>query len=169
MAFFDKVQDFVKSATDKTSEVIEVSKLKNAIAEEKRAINEQYVKLGAMLYEKYKAGESLSPEEVNICVVVDKHNNRIAEKEAELKKIADANAEKKAAKAQSTADVECPECHSKNTAGTKFCSNCGAKIPEIIEAEAVVVEESKKKYCSNCGAEVSEGKNFCTECGQKVE
>ena len=87
MAFFDKVQDFVKSATDKTSEVIEVSKLKNGIAEEKRAINEQYVKLGAMLYEKYKAGEALSPEAVNLCGIIDKHNGRIAEKEAELKKI----------------------------------------------------------------------------------
>ena len=170
MAFFDKVQDLVKSASDKTSEVIEVSKLKNAIAEEKKAINAQYVKLGAMLYKQYQDGELIKPEMVKLCTVIDKHNELIAAKEADLKKISDANAEKKkAAKAQEEETVECPECHEMNPVTTKFCGNCGAKVPEIVEAEAVEVEEVSKKYCGNCGAEVAEGKNFCTEYGQKME
>lgn len=169
MAFFDKVQDFVKSASDKTSEVIEVSRLKAAIAEDKKAINEQMAKLGAIFYAQYKDGEALTPDAVNICMVIDKHNTRVEESEAEIQKINDANAEKKAAKNAGNSGVECPECHSTNPEGTKFCSNCGAKIPEIVEAEAVEVEDKPKKFCSNCGAEVGEGKNFCSECGTKVE
>ena len=54
----------------------------------------------------------------------------------------------------------------------KFCSECGAKIPEIIDAEAVEVEEPAepaKQYCTKCGAEIVPGKKFCNECGEKVE
>lgn len=173
LSFLDKVQDLVKSASDKTSEVIEVSKLKAGIAEEKRAIQEELTKLGAIYYALYQQGEILTPDAVNICMVVDKHNTRIAEKEEELKKINEANAEKKAVKT-APGEVECPECHSINPEGTKFCCDCGAKIPEIVESEAVdvteeTVEEVTKKTCSNCGAEVGEGKRFCSECGTKVE
>ena len=72
MTVLEKVQDIVKAASDKTSEVIEVSKLRAGIAEEKRAISEQEAKLGAIYYDLYKAGEVLTPDAVNICMVIDK-------------------------------------------------------------------------------------------------
>lgn len=175
MAFFDKVQDFVKSASDKTSEAIEVSKMKATIAGEKRAVNEQMAKLGEIYYAQYKDNGGLTPEAVNICMTIDKHNAKIEECQAEIQRINDANAEKRAAKnagnVHGDGEVECPECHSANPEGTKFCGNCGAKIPEIVEAEAVEVEQeaASKRYCSNCGAEIGKDKNFCSECGTKAE
>lgn len=191
MAFFDKVQDFMKSAGDKTQELvksvsdktsdgIEISKLRRSISEEKKAINEQVARLGEIYYEQYKAGMEMTPEAANICMVIDKHHERIKENEAQIQRINAESAERAAERkaAQSTdagSGVECPECHKWNPEGTRFCTNCGAKIPEVVEAEAVEVEEaakpetSTKKFCSNCGAEIGEGKRFCSECGTKAE
>ena len=62
MDVLEKVQDIVKAASDKTSEIIEVSRLKAGIAEERRALTDQMAKLGAIYYELYKNGEVRSEE-----------------------------------------------------------------------------------------------------------
>lgn len=50
--------------------------------------------------------------------------------------------------------VACPACQAMVSAGSKFCSQCGAKLvhPE----------------CPACGAAVPAGSAFCPECGQKL-
>lgn len=53
------------------------------------------------------------------------------------------------------ATKECPSCHAKITGNSKFCPECGAKLPA-------------KRFCPNCGAEVKEGSKFCSECGAKL-
>lgn len=171
MDVLEKVQDIVKAASDKTSEIIEVSRLKAGIAEERRALTDQMAKLGAIYYELYKNGEVLTPDAVNICMIADKYSTKIEERQAELTRINEANAAKRAAKnpAPVSTEQECPECGSKNPEGAKFCFDCGAKLPEIIDVEASEVEQeaeqAQKRYCVSCGAELGEGKKFCSECG----
>jgi len=175
MDVFEKVQDIVKAASDKTSEIIEVSRLKAGIADERRALTDQMAKLGAIYYELYKNGEVLTPDAVNICMIADKYSSKIGERQAELDKINEANAAKRAAKnpAPVSTEQECQECGSKNPEGAKFCFDCGAKLPEIIDVEANEVEDEpeqpKKHYCTSCGAELKEGKKFCSECGARNE
>ena len=86
--------------------------------------------------------------------------------------------------------VICPDC-GKEVKEAKFCSNCGALLPEIEEVdEAEVVEEpagevvdvsaeeetveeekfevvKKSKFCTNCGTEVDLDTVFCPQCGFK--
>ena len=175
MDVFEKVQDIVKAASDKTSEIIEVSRLKAGIADERRALTDQMAKLGAIYYELYKNGEVLTPDAVNICMIADKYSSKIGERQAELDKINEANAAKRAAKnpAPVSTEQECPECGSKNPEGAKFCFDCGAKLPEIIDVEANEVEDEpeqpKKHYCTSCGAELKEGKKFCSKKRGRVE
>lgn len=171
MDVLEKVQDIVKAASDKTSEIIEVSRLKAGIAEDRRALTEQMAKLGAIYYELYKNGEVLTPDAVNICMIADKYSTKLEERQAELQKINEANAAKRAAKNSSAAraDQECPECGSKNPEGAKFCFDCGAKLPEIIDVDACEVEPEEKRYCKSCGAELAAGKKFCSECGTNNE
>ncbi|MCI5829048.1 MAG: SPFH domain-containing protein [Treponema sp.] len=51
--------------------------------------------------------------------------------------------------------VNCPSCNSVNAAGAKFCSNCGAAIPQV-------------SFCSNCGQKLAAGAKFCSGCGTKI-
>ncbi len=53
--------------------------------------------------------------------------------------------------------VPCPACGKQNTAGIKFCSDCGGKM------------EVSKVPCVKCGAELREGAKFCSECGSTQE
>ncbi|MBP3887283.1 MAG: SPFH domain-containing protein [Cellulosilyticum sp.] len=55
--------------------------------------------------------------------------------------------------------MECSNCHASIKKGSKFCSECGAKVE---------VSVPKSKFCLNCGAAVDPNMKFCTECGQKL-
>ena len=50
--------------------------------------------------------------------------------------------------------IECPNCHAQVKKGSKFCPECGNKLPS-------------KRFCTNCGAELSSNAKFCPECGTK--
>lgn len=54
-------------------------------------------------------------------------------------------------------DIECPNCHAKLGANSKFCSECGEKI-----------EIKKPAFCTQCGEPIAEGAKFCAHCGTKV-
>jgi len=53
------------------------------------------------------------------------------------------------------AKVNCITCGALMLAGSRFCSECGAK--------------QTKQKCSNCQTELTPGTKFCNECGTKVE
>ncbi|HET6670259.1 MAG TPA: SPFH domain-containing protein [Pyrinomonadaceae bacterium] len=53
------------------------------------------------------------------------------------------------------AKVNCIKCGAQMLAGSRFCSECGAK--------------QEKQKCSKCQTELSPGTKFCNECGTKVE
>lgn len=54
-------------------------------------------------------------------------------------------------------DAECPNCHTKLAANTKFCPECGNKI-----------EVKKSAFCTECGAPINPGSKFCSSCGAKI-
>ncbi len=51
------------------------------------------------------------------------------------------------------AAVRCPKCSTDNSAGAKFCAECGARLDLL---------------CPACGAEVLANAKFCTHCGARV-
>ncbi len=50
----------------------------------------------------------------------------------------------------------CPACGKEVAATSKFCPECGQKMPVA-------------KFCSNCGHKLTDTAKFCPECGTKVE
>jgi membrane protease subunit (stomatin/prohibitin family) len=52
-----------------------------------------------------------------------------------------------------TQSAACPSCQAANSAGAKFCQNCGQPMAP------------PKVHCTNCGHELSPGAKFCPECG----
>ncbi len=53
------------------------------------------------------------------------------------------------------AQMTCPACAALIPIGSRFCSNCGARI----EAAA----------CPKCQATLPAGSRFCSQCGTKIE
>ncbi|WP_407377150.1 double zinc ribbon domain-containing protein [Methanobrevibacter sp.] len=86
--------------------------------------------------------------------------------------------------------VICPDC-GMEVPDAKFCKNCGAQLPEVVEedvpveveetvpvnvkdtipVEATTVEESsdKVKFCRNCGYKLEGEFKFCPNCGYDLE
>jgi membrane protease subunit (stomatin/prohibitin family) len=54
--------------------------------------------------------------------------------------------------------VTCPACATENTAGAKFCTNCGAALPA-----------AEPHTCAGCGAALPGGAKFCAACGRAVQ
>ena len=50
--------------------------------------------------------------------------------------------------------MNCPNCKADIEDGSKFCPQCGLKLPA---------------YCPKCGRQVEEDERFCIECGALLE
>jgi hypothetical protein len=54
--------------------------------------------------------------------------------------------------------VLCPKCGAQNTAGTKFCGNCGSSLGPVAKVK-----------CPKCGAEMPATMKFCGNCGSPLK
>ena len=84
---------------------------------------------------------------------------------------------------QAASTVPCPGCGKQNSAGVKFCADCGGKMEvskvPCVKCSAELREGAKfcsecgstqeKEKCSNCQAELAPHAKFCPECGTKTE
>ena len=85
--------------------------------------------------------------------------------------------------------IICQKCGAKNTAGMKFCGDCGASllpIPKIVCPECKAENPATNKFCGNCGKPLPKkttgteitcpkcntknppGTKFCGNCGEKL-
>jgi membrane protease subunit (stomatin/prohibitin family) len=82
----------------------------------------------------------------------------------------------------------CPKCGAKNTAGMKFCGNCGASLtptPTVVCQSCNAENPATNKFCGNCGKPLPQtspagitcpkcdsnnppGTKFCGNCGEKL-
>jgi membrane protease subunit (stomatin/prohibitin family) len=87
-----------------------------------------------------------------------------------------------------SAQTKCPKCGAANSASSKFCNDCGAKLEAETLPETACIkcgsqlhagakfcsqcgarQEEEKQKCPNCQAEAAPGAKFCNECGTKIE
>ncbi len=125
---YEKAKSVVDATAKKTSDMVEISKLKIEAAKVERAISSRYEELGSNVY-LMKKGDDYDEELVNyICTEIDELKDTLAE----LKGII----------ADKRNMVICPECGAKNAKGSIFCSKCGDKLTKEAETtcEACVKE-----------------------------
>ena len=166
MAFFDKLNDFAKNISDKTTDAIETGKLQSKVNSEKNLAGEELKKIGEFYYNAWLNGGEIAPEVLEICTAAKAHYDAAGEAQAEIDRI---RAENEAAKAAAAAPVVpaapagtvCAACGTANNPGTKFCCNCGNKLE--------IPAPPTPKTCPNCGAAIAEGMKFCGECGTRTE
>lgn len=126
MAFFDKINDLAKTASEKTTNVIETTKLSGKIEAEQRNLNAIIRKIGEYYVAKIDAGETLDEEVMSIYEGVVASRKSIAEMRAEIEEL------KKPKTAEETENGEskfCPYCGKELAPEAKFCLNCGKPRP----------------------------------------
>lgn len=132
-----------QEAIKKTQNLADVTALKSKISDEKKSINDLYIKIGSTYYEKYQ--ESHGDEEMaSYCADIQSALSRIEEYQDKIMQI---NGLKK-----------CTNCGAEIERESAFCSGCGSKVET----------QSNAKSCSQCGNEVQETDLFCTSCGNKL-
>lgn len=162
MAFFDKLNQVAKNIGDKTNDAIETTKLNSKINAEKSAAAEDLKKIGEHYYNLFAASGEAVPEILGFCQNAKAHYDAAAQAQAEIERIkAENEAEKTAPAATVPVGAVCLSCGTANSAGVKFCQNCGTKL----EAPA----EPQERKCPGCGATVASGVKFCSDCGQRME
>lgn len=84
MDIMEKINEFAKTAADKTGEAIDAARLKTQILNDTRSIKELEVKIGEHYYKKFAAGEQVDEEVLEYCTAISVHKQSIKEKEAAL-------------------------------------------------------------------------------------
>ncbi|WP_028829814.1 zinc-ribbon domain-containing protein [Proteocatella sphenisci] len=133
MSIFDKVNKMARNVTEKATEAMEVTRLNTKVGEENRNILEYQKKIGEIIWNKFEAGEVLSPELAEVCENIKNSKGVIAGIMNDIQKLKDEvdPSESPAAPSESSAEakgVVCPACGAANTEETKFCGECGAKL-----------------------------------------
>lgn len=142
MALFDKLGSMTKNITDKTGDMLEITKLNSKINNEKTKISTLKTKIGEHYWSIFEAGTELDYEATELCRAIKDSMGAINALEAEIQKIkAGGKAEYSAPNTftqQNTAPSSTPEAET-----TSFCENCGAALGK------------NEKFCSECGAPVT--------------
>ena len=172
MDFLGRMGNFARNVGDKAAEALKTSELTRKVADEKVAISELVRQIGAFYMAKSQEGEALHPDLDHILAEIETHNKVIAEVEAEIERLKAESEPQSQVKvdtpnipaplANAAVGIACTSCGKINPEGTKFCSDCGAKI-EIPEPVATT------KECPSCGVVLPLATRFCGECGHKFE
>ena len=108
------ITNTTKKVVEKSMEIYEATKLSLKIASLKDDIEKKYIKMGDLMYKKYK-GEEVGAEDVEvICGEVDGINaeiDKLSQLLAEVKKLS-----------------VCASCGAEISKTSSFCAKCGAKI-----------------------------------------
>ncbi|MCL1983060.1 MAG: hypothetical protein FWG53_08260 [Clostridiales bacterium] len=87
MPFLDKLGDIARNVGDKTSEVIETTKLNSKISAEKSAITDCMRQIGEIHYQKHLAGDVGDPACAGLFAAIDDHKRVIKDTQAEIDRI----------------------------------------------------------------------------------
>jgi len=131
--FFDKVKTTFDKATDeagkyskiaieKTSSIVNRTKLQFAVNEAENKLFSIMAELGEFVYSEYSEGAEFPPEIASKCSDIDALKEEISSLKKQIAETKDAQL--------------CEECGSFNDKTNIFCSTCGAKL----EADAAATE-----------------------------
>lgn len=196
MALFDKINDFAKTATEKTASfakattekaenAIETGKLNSRIAAEERSISAITLKIGEYFLAKLDSGEILDSDVMNMFESVKICRNNIANFRKEIEAITSP----KEVPAEAAAPA-CPCCEAAPTepaepeipAEPAFCHCCEGEQPAcepvvlpltneerpVCDCEPAPKAEATCKFCPMCGAKVEPEARFCPLCGAQL-
>ena len=118
--FFNNLRQTLSDTAEvvgkKTEELVEVQKLRSRIRTAQRQAEQDYHRLGHMVFERFVEGEAMDLELSEVCDHLIQVRNQIAAFEEEL--------------ARKKGQCICPACGKANPTTAAYCMYCGAVMPE---------------------------------------
>lgn len=132
MALFDKLNQVAKNLGDKTSDVIETTRLNGKLASEKLAANEELLKIGQFYYDRYLMGQA-EADIISYCEAAKAHLDTADQIQADINRLSAPSQNAQATYQQpsyqpQSQGIFCTNCGASLPAGTRFCNSCGNKI-----------------------------------------
>lgn len=126
-AFFEdlgkRIGEATETVSNKAGDAVEIQKLKGQIRTLEKGNDADLIDLGHTIYEKFKAGESVSEEEAGLCEAIQSREESIAEYQAKIVEVRGA--------------FHCGDCGKIIAKGMAYCPYCGTKVPEDQQAEPI--------------------------------
>jgi ribosomal protein L40E len=118
MEWFENVKGTVKKtasiAYEKSSQIIEITKLNFQISDMEATVDKYFKELGMKVYEEYKNGSEINEESKVSCESIDAKYEEIEELKNQIAALKNVNI--------------CPECSFANPQDNNYCAKCGAKL-----------------------------------------
>ena len=148
-----KISDTVNNVQKKTEDSRKVRKIQGQIRSAEEEIKRLYTAAGKCCYEAHLTGTGAE----SAAALYDNITELRAAIEKYTEEIDAINRVRR-----------CPACNAVVSDTARFCSSCGAEIPELV-VEPVAEAPVSREICPNCGAVRQEGARFCTGCGHDFE
>ena len=115
MEFFDKLgkkaSEVYKNTADQTSKLAKTTKIKMAMGDDQKKINELYTKLGEKVFRKYMNEEIVDESLAEDCREISGLADKVEQARKDILELQ----EKK----------QCKECHTEIELNAEFCPKCG--------------------------------------------
>lgn len=135
MAFFDELKNNILEVSEtigkKSSDIIEVQKLKMKRSSLENERRKDYVQLGQLLYKKIKNGEFSDPQAQELYDKIKMNKEAADEISRQLTVL--------------KGIYVCANCQANVSSNSDFCPNCGARIEKPVKSE-VVDDDSMEDY-----------------------
>lgn len=115
-----KTGEVVDVVAKKAEETVEITKIKSQIGTMERNNERDYKDIGKMIYERYKKGEVVDGEFIELCEAISEREDSIRKAKEEIAGLKGLEV--------------CPKCDARLEAGVNFCPKCGAKLDEEPQA-----------------------------------
>lgn len=146
--FFDGLRQTItetaEAVSKKTEELLEIQKLRSKIRNAQRDVQQEYKKIGEMVFCRFVDGEEMDEEVAQICDhIMELQNQTVGYKE-----------ELAGRKGQNI----CPACGSANPKDGAFCMHCGAVMPkeEPVKEDIFTAGPVKEQTAEEAEEEVRE-------------
>lgn len=108
------IEKAAKTAVSKSTELLEVTKLKISIADAESEIDRLMRDIGRTIYEAYSKNEEPNEDISETCLMIDAKYAEIEEKQARIIECKNM--------------IACPNCGKGIEKGSDYCSKCGEKL-----------------------------------------
>lgn len=124
-----KLGETADTVSAKASEVVELQKIKNQIRTMERNNDNDYIEIGKLIYEKFKAGEEVEETQKGFCEAIEARKDSIAEYVTKMEVM--------------RGDAPCEICGKIVSKGMAYCPYCGAKA-EFTDFSDKIVDVAEK-------------------------